>query len=132
MIEALSSPRNRAVAVALLTAIAATAGAQEAGDVDWPVYLGAGSSQYSGLTDITRDNVGRLEVAWTYRAGDADTETNRTQMQTSPIVVEGVLYGVSPVTKVFALDAATGGAALGVRPVRARRDGAAGAARAAG
>ena len=47
-------------------------------------------------------------MAWTYNAGDADTETNRTQMQTSPIVVEGVLYGVSPVTKVFALDAATG------------------------
>ena len=88
--------------------LAASAGAQPPGDIDWPVYLGTGSSQYSALSRITRDNVDRLEVAWTYNAGDADTVTNRTQMQTSPIVVEGVLYGVSPVTKVFALDADTG------------------------
>ena len=77
-------------------------------DTDWPVYLGEGSSQYSGLEQITRDNVGRLEVAWTYRAGDADTEHDRTQIQTSPIVVDGVLYGVSPTLKLFALDASNG------------------------
>ena len=107
MVETPSFLRHCAVP-ALALGLATPAGAQGPGDIDWPVYLGAGSSQYSPLTEITRDNVGRLEVAWTYHAGDADTETNRTQMQTSPIVVEGVLYGVSPVTKVFALDAATG------------------------
>ena len=77
-------------------------------DTDWPVYLGSGSSQYSRLGQITRENVAQLNVAWTYHAGDADVDTNRSQMQTSPIVVDGVLYGVSPVTKIFALDAATG------------------------
>ena len=77
-------------------------------DTDWPVYLGEGSSQYSRLDQITPDNVTRLEVAWTYHAGDADDENGRTQIQTSPIVVDGVLYGVSPVLKVFALDASNG------------------------
>ena len=77
-------------------------------DTDWPLYLGSGSSQYSRLGQITRENVAQLEVAWTYHSGDADVDTNRSQMQTSPIVVDGVLYGVSPVTKIFALDAATG------------------------
>ena len=77
-------------------------------DTDWPVYLGSGSSQYSRLGQITRENVAQLNVAWTYHSGDADVDTNRSQMQTSPIVVDGVLYGVSPVTKIFALDAATG------------------------
>ncbi len=75
---------------------------------DWPVYLGPGSSQYSPLDQISADNVEQLEVAWTYRAGGADLENHRSQMQTSPIVVDGVLYGVSPDTRVFALDAATG------------------------
>ena len=77
-------------------------------DTDWPLYLGSGSSQYSRVGQITRENVSQLEVAWTYHSGDADVDTNRSQMQTSPIVVDGVLYGVSPVTKIFALDAATG------------------------
>ncbi|MEE2637078.1 MAG: PQQ-binding-like beta-propeller repeat protein [Acidobacteriota bacterium] len=97
--------------VCLLVASIGLAAASQPGssdDTDWPVYLGPGSSQYTPLIEITRHNVDRLEVAWTYHAGDADTVTNRSQIQTSPIVVDGALYGVSPVTKIFALDAATG------------------------
>ena len=51
---------------------------------------------------IKRGNVQRLEVAWTY-----DTEESG-GLQTSPIEVEGVLYGLTPSQKVFAVDAATG------------------------
>ena len=76
-------------------------------DVDWPYYLGDGSSQYSTLDQITPENVDRLEVAWTYRSGGADPD-DRSQIQTSPIVVDGILYGASPELHVFALDAATG------------------------
>ncbi len=81
-------------------------------DVDsyesWSVYLGDhSSSHYSSLDQINRDNVGSLEVAWTYAAGDADT-TGRTQIQCNPIIVDDVLYGVSPRIKIFALNAATG------------------------
>ena len=94
----------------LLLSTIALIGSASAGQInsDWPVYLGPNSSQYSSLSQITRENVSQLEVAWVYHAGDADVENNRTQIQTSPIVVNGILYGVSPITKVFALDAATG------------------------
>ena len=41
----------------------------------WEVYLGDNtSSQYSSLDQINTDNVGQLQVAWTYHTGDADPE----------------------------------------------------------
>lgn len=74
-------------------------------DVDWPVYLGdAGRRHYSPLTEISRENVGQLEEAWRYNSGEHRNST----MYTSPLVVDGVLYGLSPSLDAFALDAATG------------------------
>ena len=74
----------------------------------WSVYLGDHtSSHYSTLDQINRTNVASLAVAWTYATGDADT-TGRTQIQCNPIIVDGVLFAVSPRIKVFALKAATG------------------------
>ena len=76
---------------------------------DWPEYNGdGGRSHYSPLTQITPDNVHHLQVAWTYASGGADTVGNRTQIQCNPIVIEGILYGVSANTQAFALQAATG------------------------
>lgn len=73
---------------------------------DWPVYRGSReSNQYSPLRRITTENVGQLQVAWTYRTGDA---TERSAIQCNPLIVDGVLYATSPQLKVFALDAATG------------------------
>jgi len=38
---------------------------------EWRAYGNdAGSSRYSPLKEITKANVGRLKVAWTYRTGD--------------------------------------------------------------
>ncbi|MFZ5495469.1 MAG: PQQ-binding-like beta-propeller repeat protein [Verrucomicrobiota bacterium] len=77
-----------------------------AADRDWPVYLGdAAGTHYSIINQIDRSNVSRLVPAWTYRSGDAATNT---QIQCNPLVVAGVLYGTSPQLKLFALDAATG------------------------
>jgi quinoprotein glucose dehydrogenase len=74
---------------------------------DWPVYLGdKAASHYSTLAQITPDNVTRLEVAWTFNAGDARDDA--TQIQCNPLVIDGILYGTTPQTKLFALDAATG------------------------
>ncbi len=85
--------------------VAACAGAQT---TDWPAYLGGpDSNQYSALDQINRDNVANLKIAWTYDA-EPDTETPSGQIQCNPIVIDGVLYGTSPLLKVFALDAATG------------------------
>jgi len=70
---------------------------------DWPIYGGTSdNNHYSPLTQINRSNVQRLKVAWSF-----DTEEPG-GLQTSPIVVEGVLYGLTPTQKVFALNAATG------------------------
>jgi len=70
---------------------------------DWPAYGGApGNNHYSPLAQINRNNVKRLAVAWTF---DTQEEGG---LQTSPIIVDGVLYGITPTQKVFALDAATG------------------------
>src|SRR5690606_28856299 len=74
---------------------------------DWSVYLGdKAGSHYSTLTQITPANVGQLEVAWTFHAGDM--REGATQIQCNPLIIDGVLYGTTPQTKVFALDAATG------------------------
>ena len=70
---------------------------------DWPAYGGAPeNNHYSKLAPINRSNVKSLAVAWSF---DTQEEGG---LQTSPIIVEGVLYGITPTQKVFALDAATG------------------------
>ena len=70
---------------------------------DWPAYGGCvDGSHYSALAQINRRNVNRIEVAWTFDTGEPGG------LQTTPIVVDGVLFGITPTQKVFALDAATG------------------------
>ncbi len=70
---------------------------------DWPTYGGAPeNNHYSGLAQINRNNVKRLAVAWSF---DTQEEGG---LQSSPIIVDGILYGITPTQKVFALDAATG------------------------
>ena len=70
---------------------------------DWPIYGGTpDNNHFSPLTQINRKNVKRLRVAWSF-----DTEESG-GLQTSPIIVNGVLYGLTPSQKVFALNAATG------------------------
>ncbi len=75
---------------------------------DWPSYLGNNErSHYSPLNQINAANVGKLQVAWTYHAGGARSD-GRSQIQCSPIIVEGVMYGTSPELVLLAVDAVTG------------------------
>ena len=70
---------------------------------DWSVYGGAPEgTHYSPLAQINKSNVKHLQIAWTY-----DTQEFG-GLQTSPLEVNGVLYGISPSQKIFAVDAATG------------------------
>ena len=72
----------------------------------WNNYGGSKDNiHYSSLTQIDTSNVNQLEVAWEFHTGDSDRAT---QIQTNPVIVDGILYGVSPKLKLFALDAATG------------------------
>lgn len=91
-----------------LSLIAFLAGAcsQQSSNLDWPVYGGSKeNNRYSAAAQIDTSNVQLLKQVWEYRTGDADSST---QIQVNPLVVNGVLYGISPKLKLFALDAATG------------------------
>jgi quinoprotein glucose dehydrogenase len=71
---------------------------------DWPGYGGGPLDiRYSDLKQITRANVAGLKVAWMYDTADGPGDP-----QTQPIMVDGVLFGVTPKHKVIALHAATG------------------------
>lgn len=73
---------------------------------DWDIYGGSRERiQYSALDQIDTGNVQNLQVAWTYHTKDGG-ETG--QIQANPLIVDGILYGVSPKLKLFAVHADTG------------------------
>jgi alcohol dehydrogenase (cytochrome c) len=70
---------------------------------NWLMYSGGYFSQrYSALTQITPGNAKNLELKWMYQAAVAGA------WQTSPLVVEGVMYLTQRPNDVVALDAKTG------------------------
>jgi quinoprotein glucose dehydrogenase len=84
---------------------------------DWPTWGGPpGGSKYSPLTQINRDNVTDLEVAWTYRTGDFEGRMapfgNSFGLQAVPILLPeeagGHLVLCNPFWSVIALDPVTG------------------------
>src|SRR5258708_32299597 len=78
----------------------------QAPSVDWPIYGGTSdNTRYSTLSQITPANVKQLTVAWTYETHD---DFKGSEMQSNPIVIEGVLDATTPRLPVTALDAATG------------------------
>src|ERR1700721_4081046 len=71
--------------------------------VNWSMIGGGpGNSHYSSLKQINRSNVAKLRVAWNFNTGEPGG------LETTPIVVDGVLYTLTPSQEVIALDAATG------------------------
>ena len=81
--------------------------AQELPDSDAAVYLGdAGRSHFSPLTRIHPGNVATLEPAWVHDTNEFGDGVST--MVTSPLVVNGTLYGLTPRLNAFALDAASG------------------------
>lgn len=70
---------------------------------EWRDYLGGPDrNHYSTLTQITAENVSKLQPVWEYHTGVKGA------IQCNPIVVDGRLYGVTASAEPFALDAATG------------------------
>ena len=74
-------------------------------DTGWPMHGGRDNIRFSALDQINRTNVDRLQVAWTYEAGD---HFKGSEMQSNPVVVDGTLYVTTPTLQVAAVDAATG------------------------
>jgi len=80
--------------------------------VDWSANgRDAQGTRYSPAAEITRNNVSRLEVAWTYRTGETDPRfktKKETAFEATPLVVDGTMYLGTPLGRVIALDPATG------------------------
>lgn len=65
--------------------------------------------RFSPLTQISRDNVGRLVVAWTYRTGEAAVHTQQpAKLEATPLMVDAMLYLSTPFGRAIALDPTTG------------------------
>ena len=70
---------------------------------EWREYLGGSDrNHYSTLTQITPENVSQLTMAWEYHSSDSG------QIQCNPLIVDGVLFGMTATVQPFALNAATG------------------------
>jgi glucose dehydrogenase len=93
------------VGVAALSGSPGGGGVAAAGDkphTTWSSYLGSpDSNQYSALKQISKSNVSKLDVAWTYPAGTGTVRFN-------PIVVDGTIYVLGANRAIVALDAASG------------------------
>ena len=102
-------PRSSCSVFALFLAACLAGHAQQ--DRDWIAYgRDAGGERFSPLTQITRENVGSLQVAWTYRTGDAyEPKRGRpTAFEATPLHIDGTLYLSTPVGRVIALDGVSG------------------------
>ena len=79
---------------------------------DWPSYGNdPGGMRYSPLEQINKENVGRLEVAWVHDTGDMSDGTSlptRSAFETTPLLVDGVLYVVTVFHRLLAIDPVTG------------------------
>jgi quinoprotein glucose dehydrogenase len=79
---------------------------------DWSYYgHDSAGTRYSPLSQINRQNVTTLKVAWTFHVGDISDGTGhqkRSGLETTPILVDGTLYLTTAFNRVFALDPETG------------------------
>jgi membrane-bound PQQ-dependent dehydrogenase (glucose/quinate/shikimate family) len=100
---------SKSVAVLILLLVSCDGWGQE-----WRFYgSDSGGTRFSPLQQINRKNVTTLKRAWTYHTGEANrqNETDRHQIapfETTPLVVDGMLYLSTPSNRVIALDAETG------------------------
>jgi quinoprotein glucose dehydrogenase len=98
--------------VAAAVVAGAVALAPDAPEQDWPFYGGdQGGAKFSPLTDINGSNVARLAPAWEWTTGEKPIEqfgTRPGNFQTTPLMIDNVLYLSTPYNRVVALDADTG------------------------
>lgn len=70
---------------------------------DWLTYgRDRSETRYAELDQITKENIGDLGLAWTLGLG------TKRGIQTTPIVVDGILFATGPWSVVYAIDARTG------------------------
>jgi quinoprotein glucose dehydrogenase len=79
---------------------------------DWAHYGGdAGGARYSSASELTRENVSGLRIAWRYSTGDMKTKPEaikRSAGEATPILVEDSLVFCTPFNEIIAVDPGTG------------------------
>jgi quinoprotein glucose dehydrogenase len=78
---------------------------------EWHAYgRDAAGDRYSPLTQITPDNVGKLQVAWSYETGDVrgPNDPGESTYEVTPLMIDGTVFICTPHDLVIALDAVTG------------------------
>jgi len=96
------------ITVCVLLAVGAS------GQSDWPTYgHDPGGMRFSPLSQINTENVSHLRRAWTYHTGELPAVSGsrgerQTAFETTPLVVDGVLYLSTAANRIIALDAASG------------------------
>jgi quinoprotein glucose dehydrogenase len=92
------------VCAGIISAMASPPGSVD----DWPSYgHDPGGMRYSPLTQINRENVSQLKVAWVFHTGDISDGSQgrrRSGFETTPIFVDGILYLTTHFNRVIALD----------------------------
>jgi quinoprotein glucose dehydrogenase len=77
-------------------------------DTEWRDYGGNhAGNRYSPLHEINAGNVQMLRPAWVYHSAGNPAQNSQgsdQEIQCQPIVVHGILYGLDPALKLFALD----------------------------
>jgi quinoprotein glucose dehydrogenase len=93
--------------IAAAALVAVSCARRQSASSDWPITGGdPGNSRYSSLAQIDRSNVGRLRLAWSYHTGDMPA--GHSEIQATPIVVDGVMYTTTPALAAIALRADSG------------------------
>ncbi|PYR53161.1 MAG: pyrroloquinoline quinone-dependent dehydrogenase [Acidobacteria bacterium] len=89
--------------------------APSTGTVEWTDYGGnLTGAKYSGASDITRENVDRLQVAWEWHApdkampGPGGASVLPGNFNSTPLMIDNVVYLSTPFGSIVALDAETG------------------------
>ena len=74
-------------------------------NVDWRLHnLDLAGSRFSELDQITPENVATLTSRWLFQHGVIDGVSN----QTTPVIVDGIMYVTDARGSVYAVDAADG------------------------
>lgn len=103
-------------AASLLTASTPLLAQYGVSDGQWTSYAGdAGSTKYSSLDQINADNFEQLSLAWRWRSidgdlnfDDVDREVSFGRLQGTPLMIDGILYMVTSLNQVAAIDAVSG------------------------
>jgi glucose dehydrogenase len=99
------------VLAASLTSVAVQRG-ESSKQVEWLYYGGdQRGTKYSPLTDVNPGNIQRLQISWQWKHFDAPIEQYKTfpgQFESTPLMIDGILYVTTPYNNIAALDAGSG------------------------